>query len=779
MLFFLHRYRPYFRTTLHTITVASSFIAFSAFSLYPAAYARSSIHNKKHVGKHSSTKSSSAKDTPITFQSNHLYYDNTRHTITLSGNVQVWQSNHFLRADKMIYNRDTHLISARHNIISIQPDGSSLYAHYAQLTDDLKNGIMDRVNAAMTNNAQLVASGLRRTAGEVNDFSHVTYTACQMCQGQKTPFWRIRAFRVTQDLEHKRILFRNAHLDILGVPVIYFPIFSITDPSAKRKSGFLFPKIGPHDRYLGSYFTIPYYYVINKQSDVVIQGLFSTRTAPQLSAKYRNRFNFGTLSIQGGVAYNTHHPYDYVNSFGHYIMPGDSHGLGGYIFVNGRFSISKHWRAKITFRRTSSANYMRDYRIPGYGADALRSGFYLEGFGTGAHSLIGFQLYQGLNYGIINTKHLPMSLPRYSYNYFGKPDALGGRLSVQTTDFDIYREDGVRDQRGELALNWDRPFLAKTGQKFLLTLRLNSMIYRATGIDKEPDFYPVNHAIISGQVLPTIALKTNWPLVRTFAHNHGTQILEPIVQAIYAPNSGMGHNSYLPNEDSFAYLFTDSTLFSLNRYQGTDRLDGGLRANVGIHANWSWNGHVIDLLAGNSFQEHIEHNRLPYSGLNHHISDFIARARVSPNQYFDFTARTRLSPYTAAVHFADALFSAGLPHFRVRGGYIYEPVTPYYYYATQTYPIASPYNLYLKPTNELSGGFTSDFGHWHLSAFTRRRLSEHAFTTIGGVIGYNNDCFGINFMYLKQYSYIGGERRNASYYITFSLKTLGSFGRGK
>ena len=766
---FLHHYRLRLRHTLNTVTVIGSLTA--SFLLTPLDTACA-----KKQSTQSDTSTSNAKDTPVTFQSDTLHYNNTKHIITWLGNVQVWQSDHFLRADKIIYNRDTRIMAAHHNIVSVLPDGSSLYARYAELTDDMKNGIMVHVNAAMANNAQFAANGLRRTAGKINDLSRMVYTACEICKEKKTPFWQIRAFHATQDLEHKQIDFRSAYFDILGVPVLYLPYFSITDPSAKRHSGFLIPKIGPHDRYLGSYFTIPYYRVIDDHSDVILQGLFSTRTAPQLSAKYRNRFNFGTLNVQGGFAYNTHRPYDYINGFGEHINAGTSHGLGGYIFINGRFSVSKHWRAGINARATSSANYMRDYRIPGYGADALRSNAYLEGFGTGAYSRLELQMYQGLNHGIIHTDHLPMSLPRYTYNFLSQPDALGGRLSVLTTDFDLYRIDGVRDQRGQLALNWDRPWLAKSGQQFLLTLRLNSMIYHAIHAEKAPDFFRTSD-VVSGQVLPTIALKTNWPLIRTFAHNHGTQILEPIVQAIYAPNSGMGQNSNLPNEDSFAYQFTDSTLFSLNRYQGTDRLDGGLRANIGVHANWTWKGHVIDILAGNSFQEHIQHNRLPYSGLSHHISDFVARARVTPNQYIDFTARTRLSPYTGAVHFADALFSAGVPHFHLRGGYIYQPVTPYYYYATNTYPIGSPYNLYLQPTNELSGGVAVDWDHWHVSAFTRRRLSEESFTTIGGNFGYNNDCFGINFMYLKQYSYIGGQRRNASYFITISLKTLGSFGR--
>ena len=47
-----------------------------------------------------------------------------------------------------------------------------------------------------------------------------------------------------QDLENKRIEYRDALLDIYGVPVMYLPYFSHADPSVKRASGFLVPSIG-------------------------------------------------------------------------------------------------------------------------------------------------------------------------------------------------------------------------------------------------------------------------------------------------------------------------------------------------------------------------------------------------------------------------------------------------------------------------------------------------------------------------------------------------------
>lgn len=722
-----------------------------------------------------STKSSSHE--PATFQADHVSYDDHAGVVTWTGNVQVWQADHILRADKITYDRNTGLIAASGNVASTQPDGSVLFSHYAELTGDMRDGIMTQVHALLPENAKLAANGMRRTGGKLNDMSRAVYTACEICKKNpaRAPFWQLRSYDATQDLQHQRIDFRDVYMDILGVPVMYLPFFSITDPSAKRHSGFLMAGITPHDRYLGTYFTIPYYWVIDDQSDITLQALIATKTGPQLSAQYRNRFNFGQLSILGGIAYDTNSHHGYTNDFGDSVGSQNDKGIQGYVFAKGMFSINRTWRAGFNVRLASSANYMRDYRIQGYGSDTLNSDAFIEGFGTGAYSRLDGQFYQGLNQGVIRNSDLPFVLPHYQYSFLSQPDILGGRFSVDTQDFNVYRSTGARDQRGEVQLNWNRPFRSSWGQKFLFTARLDSMIYRGTHLYQQPNYYRYAKTATEGQVVPTLAIKMNWPFLRTFDKGRGTQILEPIVQGIWAPNMGDGADRNMPNEDSLSYEFTDSTLFALNRFQGTDRIDGGLRANVGIHGNWTWNGHVVDVLVGESFQEHIQKDRIPYSGLNHHLSDVVGRARIEPTQYFSVTGRARVDPKTGRVNFGDALFSLHGPHFGINGGYLYEPVTPYYYYVND-YRQGNPPSVYYQRTSEISGGVSTTWANWHTSGFARRSLSRKEFVSLGGDVGYQNDCLGLDVMYIKQYTRIGGQSRHSTVLFTLSLKTIGAFG---
>ncbi|MCQ9156086.1 LPS-assembly protein LptD [Acidomonas methanolica] len=721
-------------------------------------------------------KPTSAAD-PVTYLTDHESYDQKNGIATWWGNVQVWQGDHALRADKITYDRNTGVMAARGHVAIVEPDGSTTYASYVELSNGMHDGIATGIYLRMEDNAKLAANGMRRTGGQINEMTHAVYTACKPCAANPAApaFWQLRAYGATQDVEHKRIEFTHAWMDILGIPVIYFPTFSMSDPTVKRQSGFLTTGISPHDRWLGTYMTIPYFWAIDDQQDLTVQGLISSRTGPQISGLYRNAMNFGKISAIAGVAYDTHRTSSFVNAFGNDVGSTSEHGLQGYIRGMAEFDINRWWRAGANVNLASSANYMRDYRISGYGNEFLNSTAYLEGFGVGAYARLDGSFFQGLNQGVIHDAELPYVLPRLTYAFQGKPDALGGTFSLHTTDFDVYRANGVSDQRGEVQMNWDRPFRNRLGQIWLLTLRVDSMLYRGNDLYQQPTWYGTGRNHTAGQVLPTIALKLNWPFLRGFAHGHGTQVLEPIAQIIAAPNSGNSANRFLPNEDSLSYEFTDTTLFALNRWQGTDRLDGGLRANFGLHNNWSWRGHAIDVLIGESVQEHIQHNRIPYSGLDHTLSDPVGRIRFSPSKFIDLTARGRYNPWRKAFDYGEGLISTGVPLFHINAGYVYEPVTPYYYYATN-YRQNGPTSAWYTPMSEISGGFSSTWRNYHLSVFGRRSLARHQFVSLGGDIGYSNDCFGLDILAIKQYTSIGGQQRNTTVLFNFTFKTIGTFG---
>ncbi|MEE8658605.1 LPS-assembly protein LptD [Acetobacteraceae bacterium EV16G] len=725
---------------------------------------------KVNIGKTSSSSE------PVTYLADHESYTKDG-VATWSGNVQIWQGDQAMRADKIVYDRNSGIMRAMGHIAMIEPDNSTIFTNTLELSNGMHNAIARGIYIRMQDNAKIAANGMRRTESRINDLSKVIYTACKTCEKNpdKPPFWQIRAYDAKQDSEHKRIEFSHAYLQFFGVPVFYFPLFSMTDPTVKRQSGFLMPGISPHDRYLGTYATIPYYWVINDSQDMTVQALVSTRTGPQISAQYRNNLRFGKIRFTGGVADATRHNTSFLNFLDNRTESTSTTGIQGYARGKVDFVINRNWRAGANVNVASSANYMRDYRITGYGNEVLASDGFVEGFGVGSWARLDAQLYQGLNQGVIQNSQLPFVLPRFSYGFQAQRDPLGGVFSLNTTDFVVYRPEGVNTDRAQIRLNWDRPFHNALGQEWLFTLRLDAAGYQASHYRQQPLYAPIGGTHTSGQFLPTAALKVSWPFMRSFAHGAGVQIIEPIAQIIASPTRFYKPTSLIPNEDSFQYEFTDSTLFSLNRYNGTDRLDSGVRGNIGLHGNWTWRGHVIDFLVGESIQRSIDPYRSPYDGLGHHLSSPVGRIRLSPNRFVDLTVRGRYNPYGKPFDYGEALVNTGVNHFHVNAGYIYEPITPYYLYQ-QNYRFNQVSRAYSTPISEITAGVSGDYGHYHASVYGRRSLSRKEFVSIGGDVGYANDCFGLDVMFIKQYTFIGGQQRNTTVLFNFTLKTIGTFG---
>ena len=709
---------------------------------------------------HATASTPGASNAPVTFHADEVNYDSQHGIVTLQGHVEAWQNDRVVRADRVTYDRNTNVVAASGHVALVEPDGQVLFADYAELTQGMRDGVLTGMRAILASNGRLAANGARRTEGHVNEMSRAVYTTCNPCalDPSKPPLWQLRAFSATQDTENKKIEYRDAVLDFMGVPVAYLPYFANATPDAKRQSGFLTPGIGASDKYLGTFVSIPYYLVIDPQSDATFTGTVGTKDGPQLETSYRRRFNDGTVNLTGAIAYDESKPQ-------------------AYLLARGAFSLNDTWRYGFNINLASSAIYTRDFRLPGYGSNVYASTVYAEGFGVGSYSRVDVLAFQALNTTVAQNQ-LPYVLPRYSYSYFGEPDALGGRLSLDTTEYNVLREEGTTDQKAALSLNWDRPIDGALGERYVVTLHNDAAVYNYNDLNEQPN-YATDANGQSAHDQPTAAVKVNWPFVRN-AGGGASQLVEPIVQLIAAPQSGSSRSDRIPNEDSLDYEFTDATLFNLNRYagQGVDREDGGARANVALHANWTFGGsQQLDGLVGESFRQHVDQNMLPLTGLDKHVSDVVTRATYTPAPWLDVTGRGRVDPNTGNVTFADGLVSTGTKLLRLSGGYIYDQRNPYYLYDTNPYPYATSLPAsYYTPLNEVTAGASSQFGPWKLSGFARRDIKTSQMVAVGARGTYEDECFIFDVNFFRRYTSILGDNGDTTILFTLTFKTIGQFG---
>jgi LPS-assembly protein len=696
------------------------------------------------------------RNEPVTFSADQVDYDKDKSLVTATGHVEAWQNGHVMRADTITFDRNTGVAAATGHVVMLEPNGEVLFADYAEMQNNMNDGILKDMRALLQQNGKLAANGAQRTGGAINELSKVVYTTCNLCAKDPTkpPLWQIRASSAVQDLEHKKIEFQNATMEMYGIPIAYFPYFWTADPSVKRESGILPPLFGVSSQ-LGGFYGQPYYWVIDDQSDATFLPMITTEAGPQLDVEYRRRFNDGTLLVNTSAGYL-------------------DNSLQGSFATRGQFNFDDTWRWGFDINRASSTNYVTDFHLTeGLNGDPniLPSQIYVEGFGEGSYARLDTRFYQGLN-DVINTSVLPVVLPRFQYSYVGTPDSLGGRFSLSTGAFNLIRTEGTNTRRASLTMDYERPFVGLLGDQWKITLHGDAAAYDATDFNETPNFAPTDN-VDTARALPQVAVDFHWPFARD-GGAWGSQLIEPIVQVVLAPQAGDSQLRRYPNEDSLDFEFTDANLFGFNRFPGIDRLDGGIRTNVGLHGAWYLGGVTFDGLVGQSYRTNKDNLFPEASGLHDQVSDIVARGTFTPTPWLDVTYRTRLDKNSLATHYAEAVSTVGVDKFRLSGGYIYTNFDPFTFFDQPAPP--PPGNAFFFPRNEITLGASSKWGNYRFNVNGRRDLSTNQMVSAGADAIYEDECFIFDLRFYRRYTTINGDSGSTAILFLLTFKTIGQFG---
>ncbi|MBW6397796.1 LPS assembly protein LptD [Roseomonas sp. HJA6] len=692
------------------------------------------------------------QDQPVTFTAEEVEYDQNRALVVARGHVEAWQGNRVLRADEFTYDRNTGVATARGNVQLIEADGQVVFAESVELRNQFKDGVLEGLRGLLAQNGRVAAAGARRTDGNFFDLSRVVYSACDPCQTDPLapPVWQLRARTATLDQVSRQARYRDAVVEFGGVPLFWTPYLQHPAGSAPRQSGFLSPTFGITN-YLGGFVETPYYWAIDEHQDLVLRPQIATSAAPNLGLEYRRRFNFGEISAEGSVGY--------LN--GEQNTP---EGPAGHVFSRGRFAIDENWRAGFDYNWASSEDYLRIYR---YGARRLLNQVaYTEGFwGTDAYARIDGRAFQGLR-STDNNSQIPYVLPNIYGDWRSQPDSLGGIFTIDTWNFAVFREEGTSTQRVATRLHYAVPYTDGAGGVWTARMQSDLQAYNYTDLALAPNYSTSANNGGIGTANIRAALDWRMPFVRS-AGEYGQQVIEPRVQFVGGPLTG--NQSSVPNEDSIDFEFTDANLFSLNRFYGRDRQEGGTRFDYALRGAWYFpNGGMLEGLAGASYR--IQNDGGPFyegSGLTNRASDYVARARLMPVSWLEFLGRGRFAQEDGSVQFMDLSTTASFEtRTSVTAGYLYTP--------------AMPYLTPVQPRNEVVVGVNQQIGHWRFGALARYDIELNRPVVITASAGYEDECFLLEARFLKSFAEDPGTNSlypaNTVLLFRIGLKTIGDVG---
>jgi LPS-assembly protein len=747
----------------------------------------------------------STSDGQMLVQAVEVDYDYNNSRVSAVGSVQMFYNGNTVEADKVVYDQKTRRLHAEGNVRVTEADGKITYASLLDLSDDYRDGFVDSLRVDTADATRMAAVRADRSGGNYTVFQNGVYTACAACSDdpKKPPLWQVKGARIIHDQTDKMLYFEDARLEFFGVPLAYLPYFSTPDPTVKRKTGFLMPGV-TWTSTSGVGIETPFYWAIAADHDLTFSPRFTTRQGVLMQAEFRQRLIDGAYQIR---AYGI----DQLDPAAFAGQPGDR-ALRGGIDAKGQFALNDKWVWGFEGVLLTDYSFFADYALSQY-KDPLQafltlpteaiSQLYLTGVGNRSYfdaRTIYYLSFSG------NQSQVPVVAPVVDYSNVLDDPILRGEFSYKANLTSLTRDTAAFDPITTLAgtgglcvaasadplartpancvlrgipgtytrltgeADWRRSFTDSAGEIWtpFASIRADAIDASISNQPGVADFLPTGETQAL-RLMPTVGLEYRYPFIDV--QPWGSTTVEPIAQVIIRPNEPDAGK--LPNEDAQSMVFDASNLFSVDKFSGYDRVEGGGRANAGVQATTQFDrGGSVNVLFGqsyqlfglNSFAVADVTNTAVDSGLATAKSDYVAGVNYSPNKTYTFSTRARFDEATLEVQRFEAEGRAGFDRWSVS--------LTYGNYAPQV-------DLgYLTRREGLLGtGSVKLASNWVVSGAARWDLEANQINQYTVGAGYVDDCFVLALNYVTSYSYAAGSTPpTLSHAVMFQLglRTIGT-----
>lgn len=585
-------------------------------------------------------------DLPVHLSADDMSFDQEKGLVTATGNVEIIHGQRKLVADKITYNQKTDVVTASGGIQLIEPGGEQVFGDQIQVSGDLRDAIIESIGIILTDRARIAASGARRSGGVVTEMRQGVYSPCNLCQEDPTrpPLWQVKAVKVIHNKNSKTIEYRDAWLEVMGLPVAYTPYLSHPDPTVKRQSGLLAPSFGRSSD-LGFVAQVPYFINIDPTRDATLTALVTGDGGSGLIGEYRQRYRNGTFDGTASL-----------------IGGDDDEDIRGHIDGEARFDFNNTWRGGFDIHRATDDTYLRRY---GFGSpNSLNSRLFVEGFRGRNYFSANTYAFQGLR-ATDDPDTEPLVLPLIDFNHLSKPDRFGGQRFLDVNFLAITRHEGTDTRRLSIRPGWQIPFMGPLGDAYKFSLSLNGDLYQVDHLEREGE---PTYSGLSGRLVPQAMLDWRLPFVKN--DGNVSQVIEPVASIIYSPYGG--NSTKIPNEDSTEIEFDDTNLFSANRFSGIDRVEGGPRLSYGVKWGvYGQSGGSSTFFIGQTWRPKSDDTYPTRSGLEENFSDVVGRVHITPGPYLNLLYRTRFASDNYSPKRNEVTLSGGVPAFRANASYVF------------------------------------------------------------------------------------------------------------
>ncbi len=482
-----------------------------------------------------------AKNLPAELRSQELRLIN-QDVSEFIGDVQLQQGSQSLRAEHLLYDKNTAQVDATGNVTFKEASGLIYQTQETQINLD------SRFGHAGSGNFRLGDGSARGDAERIDfegpdhtRFRDVRFTSCAPGQDD----WYLKMRELELDTEKDIGTAHHASINFQGVTLMYLPYLSFPI-SDERKSGFLIPRVG-YASQRGLDISTPYYLNLAPDYDDTLTPELMTQRGLQL----QNEFRYLSQRSQGKLELEVL-PHDRLDN-------GEDRAAGTF---QHKTLFNPYWSATVDVRGVSDKQYFNDFRddIGVTSQTHLPQNAGVDYRGPLWNFSARAAEFQTIDSSIAPTDRPYARLPQLdlTLNRPSQPNRLNYSFESELVNFE--RDASINGER--LNLNPSVSLPLSNSYAFLTPMiGLRHIAYHLSDVpDATPALTRGVFSLDSGLIFER---DSHWS-ERLF-----TQTFEPRLYYLYVPGK---NQDALPNFDTSLPDFSFSNLFRDNRFVGGDRI---------------------------------------------------------------------------------------------------------------------------------------------------------------------------------------------------------------
>ena len=554
----------------------------------------------------------------------------------------------------MRYDQRTGKMFANGNVVLIEPNGDAIFGDEVEVTGDLREGFAQVVGMLRKDNSRIAAAQATRREGNVLVLDHAVYSPCPLCSsGKGGPLWQINARRVVLDDQAETVTYRDAWMEMFGVPVAYTPWLRTPAPGVKRQSGFLTPTFGSSSE-LGLLVQVPYHYVLDQSSDFTVAPIFTQNGGTVLNGEYRRLHSNGYSQLNGAFTYAARDESDRdseeLKEFRGYI-----HGFGGY-------GVTDHSNAGYDVFLSSDNTFLDRYQFDD--SDVLRSRVYLEGQENRNFWTLNGYYFQGLG-PTYDQDTIPIALPLAETRLVSDRMRWGSYFTADSNVLALTRTKGLDTRRLSNRVGWTLPSVGPIGDVRRIELSLRGDVYDTEGDPRT--FSSTGGNNTEARVLPRFTADWSWPL----ADITGKWVTRSSPRSASTSRRAGATRATFPTRTARTSSSTRPTCSSPSAFRASIGSTPAAGSPTGCaSARWARARRNSAAASAKASRSPRIRSIPPKSGVQDHLSDYVGAFYVRPNALLDLSYRFRLGKDDLKFRRSDALASFGPAFLRFNLGYI-------------------------------------------------------------------------------------------------------------